>query len=419
MTNPAQTVRVVGRSSPRSSGGLVLAGLAANYIGTAGVALLSARQLGPAERGSFVLVLSSSSLTTLISGLGLGPVARRSLAVGEISSTRVWRILAILLPLQVILAESVTLALWDAGLFKMTVSSALLVAILAVATMLGIGSRDILIGSNMASRSALLDGLSGGMQLLLFGLLTLGGDLTFRTSIGAVAAGYLTQAAFARWASRGAASVPAIPLLALIRRGRHGLVQGVSQALVQRGDRILLGFAATAASVGYYSIASTAADYLCLIAVAAAQSDYFYSAVNFDASRHQMRRAKVLAVTVCVAVCMAVTAFWWVPSLFGRAYLTAVSSTRVMLLGSVLLASFFLDVQVLLSAGRLKAAAAVTSVGMIIALASDLVLYAFWSRSALSTAVGSVCGYLSLAVASAVIVSTQSRGRSREGRREP
>jgi O-antigen/teichoic acid export membrane protein len=132
---------------------------------------------------------------------------------------------------------------------------------------------------------------------------------------------------------------------------------------VIRGDRLVLGALATSGAVGIYGVAASFTELLWLVPGGVAQ--IAFRRVSLRGSRAEYKRKRTLALlcTLCSGVALAFCAHWMIPLLLGYAYIEAVEITYLLIVASLPMASYQLDVAVLNGLGRLKYAGATTTIG--------------------------------------------------------
>ncbi len=234
------------------------------------VAVLSARWLGPADRGSLVLATTLATLLLLVSGLGVGTGARVVLA--EPSTWWTW-------PRYVALAGSMAL---PHGLVALVLglpilgaltdpdpaAQALFVLYSALALTASL-LREGLHGRGLHRQAIGLDVLAAASQLLLTATIHHAGRLTVATALAAASA-CLVLTVLGQLAAGHRGSVWRLGLgcswrvllarvRALVMFSLPGLVTSLGQSFVIHGDRLVLGAVGSSAAVGVYSAASSLA----------------------------------------------------------------------------------------------------------------------------------------------------------------
>ena len=375
-----------------------------------GVALVSARQLGPDGRGVLVLVIALGSMTGILSGLGTHVSARIRLvaATDPVPMSDVLGLSFALSGLELVLcgfAAGIVLPLTHVPTsltvvaLTATYGCALLLATLLGQALYGIGRGPAAAASEAA-----------GTLLQLAGLAALGvvGDRQVTHYVMAMAGGeaaqaVITLAVLAKWRAglRPTASVARWRELVVL--GLPALFIGVSQGLSLRLDRFLTGWFLRPRDVGIYSVAATITEGLWLAPIALAQVLFHQTAsLAIQASSVKRLRHYSLLATGGLAVIVFFAAPPAIELALGRDYLPAVTSLRVLLLGAIGMASYYVDSMLLMGAGRVRAAAAAAAAGMFLITLADLILIPRYGI--LGAAWASSLGYLAMGGISRVTV---------------
>lgn len=367
-----------------------------------GVALVSARELGPTGRGVLVLIIAVGSMTGIFAGMGTHVSARirlvsptdpipvsdflgLSFALAGVEFILCAVVAALVLPLTHV-ASSPAVVLLTAGYG----------CLLLLATLLGQG----LYGIGHAPRAAASESI--GTLLQLGGLVTLGflGDRHVLHYVVVMAGGEGLQsvvilAIFAR-------VTPGVRLAAssdrwreLLTLGMPALFIGISQGLSLRLDRFLTGFFLRPRDVGVYSVAATITEGLWLAPIALAQVLFHQTAAQtIDSGAVRRLRRYSLILTICLGTVVFFAAPPAIRLALGTSYSDAVAPLRVLLLGAVGMASYYVDSMVLMGAGHIRAAATAAAAGMALIAAADWVLIPRYGI--LGAAYASVFGYLTM-----------------------
>lgn len=367
-----------------------------------GVAIVSARQLGPNGRGVLVLVIAIGSVTGILAGMGTHVSARirlvspvdpipmsdfigLSCALAGVEFALSGVAAGVVLPLTHVLASPAVILL-----------TAWYGCALLLATQLGQGLYGIGRGPAAASSE------SAGTLLQLAGLTALGlnGDDHVLHYVVVMACGETMQAAIillvlARVTSplRVTASIRRWRELVLL--GLPALFIGVSQGLSLRLDRFLTGVFLTPSAVGTYSVAATITEGLWLVPIALAQVLFHQSASQtIDSYAVKRLRWYSLILTSILAVAL----FFGAPPIIrlalGSSYAPAVAPLRILLLGAVGMASYYVDSMLLMGRGRVRAAGAAAATGMLLIAVADWALIPTFGISGAAWA--SAFGYLAM-----------------------
>ncbi|MFD2092768.1 lipopolysaccharide biosynthesis protein [Blastococcus deserti] len=233
------------------------------------VAVLSARWLGPSDRGSLVLATTVATLLLLVSGLGVGTGARVVLA--EASTWWTWpRYVALAGTMagpHALVALVVGLPVLGALTDPDPATQVLFVLYSALALTASL-LREGLHGRGRHRQGIGLDVGAAAIQLLLTAAVAYAGRLTVATAL-AIASGCLALTVAGQLAAgqRGSGRMRlGCSWRALVGHGRTlvafslpGLVTSLGQSFVIHGDRLVLGAVGSSAAVGVYSAASSLA----------------------------------------------------------------------------------------------------------------------------------------------------------------
>lgn len=319
------------------------------------VALLSARWLGPQDRGDLVLATTVATLLLLVGSLGAGNASRVVLAEPGRwwTWTRYVQLSAVLVLPHVLLSATV-------GLFVLSrlipLDTAVAVAFVvysgpALAAHLlreglhGLGRHRTSLGiavGNACGQLALIAGahalgvLSATVALYSFALCN-ALSIVVQVVIGRAADGSDRQrspVAAGEWWQRGRGFV-GFSLFAL--------VAALGQAFVVNGDRLVLGASASSAQVGIYSAASSLASvtYVAPVALTALLTRRVAASGSLDAWRRMVR--PVLALTTVIAVGVAVLGWFAVPVLLGEEFTSARTVLPILCAAGIPYASYHLD----------------------------------------------------------------------------
>ena len=320
-----------------------------------GVALLSARWLGPGDRGDLVLATTVATLMLLLSSLGAGLASR------------------------VVLAEPVRWWTWSRYLVlsaALTVPHVLLSATVGLAVLLRLSTGDtsialpfVVYSATALSAHLLREGLHGlgrhrttmaidvasaATQLLLITGLYAAGALTPATALYAGAVCYVgsitVQTLVGRAADvvgRGRPRVSATEwwdeAKGFVGISRFALVAALGQSFVLNGDRLVLGAAGSSAQVGIYAAASSLAQvaWVAPVALAPMLTRRVAAAGSLQAWRAMYPR--VLTLTGVLAVVVAVMGWFAIPLLLGDAFTPARHVLPILCAAALPYASYQVD----------------------------------------------------------------------------
>lgn len=383
----------------RTTSGIVACKATANGA-AAGVALLTARQLGPSGRGVLVLLLTLAGFISVVGSLGLNLAARIHLAAQEgrmepadylglatLVTTGVTAVSAllgiVLLPLVDVRLSYAELILFGA------LAGSILAPFLLNAAINAYG---------FTARAAAVDAAGTVVQLVLTVGLFVAGERRVDAYVGAMVLGNMSQVVVALAALRpstGSLRPRFKPATwrPVVRTGIPGIAVDLSAIFTFRLDRYLLALFLGPAAVGVYSVAATAPEILRLPALAMGQP-IFHRLASKTARAEDFGRTRLhcLLVTAALATAAFIAAPFAVRMLFGSQYAGAVTPLRVLLLAEFGITVFYIDGALLAAAfSRLGDAAAAAVSGCVVVVFADLVLIP--SHGVVGAAWGSVVAY--------------------------
>jgi hypothetical protein len=320
-----------------------------------GVALLSARWLGPGDRGDLVLATTVATLMLLLSSLGAGLASHVVLAepgrwwtwsryVGLSAALTVPHVA---LSATVGLAVVLQLSTGDTGIavpFVVYSATALTAHLL----------REGLHGLGRHRTTMAIDVSAAGTQLLLIAALHAGGILSPESALYAGAACYAAaigaQILVGRAADEEGRSRPAAGVgewwgeaKSLLGMSRFALIAALGQSFVVNGDRLVLGAAGTPADVGIYAAASSLAQiaWVAPVALGPMLTRRVAAAGALAPLRHLFPR--VLALTGVLAAGVALAGWFVIPFLLGDDFIPARDVLPVLALAALPYASYHMD----------------------------------------------------------------------------
>jgi O-antigen/teichoic acid export membrane protein len=335
-------------------------------------AVLSARWLGPSDRGAIVLVSTIGSFLMIIGSFGTAIGGRTLLSRNDarLSLHQSYRI-------------AVGFAIANLG-----VAAVLGSALLSVTG----GWRGPWVGAAFAIYASSLVGvfvlreslhgtghhvLAGGSDtvvglLLVTGVIALAAvkRLDMVTTVALMAAAMTIQfcllmVAVRRLTRTREHAVTPIRIPALVQLSLPLLLTSVAQALVIRGDRVLLGKMSDTASVGIYGTAATFTEATWLISLALSQVAFRASGQSSYERVRSLRR-KCLLGTLLVATVTAILSKPAVSVLLGDAYSAAIPLIWLLLGAAGFMAVFLFESAVLNGSGHARKPALAASVGCLI-----------------------------------------------------
>jgi O-antigen/teichoic acid export membrane protein len=369
-----------------------------------------ARSLGPSGRGVLTAILTMTQVAATVFAVGAMAavsyhVARNPDDCGRLVST--WML--ILLPFAVLAVVVVELLIPTlfAAQSEHSKDLARLYAITLVVTLFVQPIHGIITGERRTALWSWIRVSQPLTTLVILAALSIAGHLTLESAlIATLVATVLTAAlALAPTLTRHGWKRPSVALgAATLAFGLKGLGSTVTQAVNMRLDLLIMPAFLGAASVGLYSVA-TNVSWL-LVAISAPMWWLIMPTAAGQGSRgHRTILASfyvTLGASLALAVALAGSAGWLIPTVYGDDFSPAVTSLYVLLPGSVLLAGSTVMTSGIYAAGRpftattphllgsvvtvgglalllkeggIEAAAAVTSTSYAVVTGTSVVLY--------------------------------------------
>lgn len=354
----------------------VAANMAVLYAALAAVAVITARVLGPTERGVLVLAISIGGLSSVIASIGVNYAGRVQLAVGarRTSMNAYLGLSLVLVALEFLLcfvAESLILRQADSGV---SVGVVVAGALYGAAYLWGMMTRDALYAIGQSRNASFLFAFGSLISLAAILILVVAHQVTLPRVIGAITMGSLVEGAcgFRCIAAAGYSVRPRTNInqwRSLLREGAPAVTVSLSQAAAERSDRLLVGMYLSSSAVGIYAAAATISQYLCLLAAAMAQA-LFQPVAARTVDRRSIRNVRrfVLAATAASCVVLFLASRQAVRLVLGEPYAGAVVPLRILLLGGVPLAAYYVDVYTLVARNMARQAGIVAFTGLVVVI---------------------------------------------------
>jgi O-antigen/teichoic acid export membrane protein len=343
-------------------------------------AVLSARWLGPDDRGVVVVIVTASSLLMLLGSLGTATGGRVLLAQDNPSLTLVRhaRLSSFVSGWQ---APVIVLFGWPL-LFVTSAWRGWLPAILFVAYGVGLTgaymTREALHGVGMHRRAVGGDVLTGTMQILLIVVLYLAGWLSLSGVLTIMVISIWVQTVILRLLVLSISrytrtTTPSMKLRELVAFSIPALISTLGQAFAVRGDKLILGVYAGTTPVGLYAVAASFCSAIWLPALGLSQICLRASAQGRHQQVRQIRIANAV-VTVAAAAIAFVIAESVVQLLLGSSYAAAVPMARILLIASILMSLYLVEAAALNGAGLMKVPGRAAVCGSIVLLTGCVIL---------------------------------------------
>lgn len=364
-------------------------------------ALLTARWMGPSDRGTIVIFMTTSSFLMLVGSLGVSTGSRvllnHSPPLGINNYLKQARALS---AIHLVTSSTVGLfALSKTGGMP-TLWVGLIFVPFAAIQLFSYFQREALHGIGHHRTALYGDALSSILQTVAVLLLEVTGQLNLTAVCLVILCGAVTQTLFLAVRLRRAEQTPPFAdysLSQLVKYGRPALVTTLGQAFVIRGDRMILGLIAGAAPVGIYGVAATLSEVLWLVPGAVAQVAFRRASVTGTQRAGARARNFTLLITALACLIVAACTQPLVSILLGPDYSEAVSLAYILIAASLPMASYQLDAAVLNGLGRLADSGRATVLGSVILAAGCLLTIpeygaygAAWSSVVAYTAMAAV-----------------------------
>ncbi|MGY1716251.1 lipopolysaccharide biosynthesis protein [Geodermatophilus sp. SYSU D01106] len=318
------------------------------------VALLSARWLGPGDRGDLVLATTLATLLLLVSSLGAGNASRVLLAeVGRWWSWSRYTCLSFALAVPHLVISGTVGLLVLSWLSTADRAVAVAFVVYSVPALVAHLLREGLHGlGRHRSSLAIAVGNAAGQLLCITGAHLLG-VLTAQTALYSFAlcntVSVVVQFAVGRAADASSGGLPASTRDWWRQAGhflafsRFALVSALGQSFVVNGDRLILGAHGSSSEVGIYAAASSLAQltYIAPVALTAVLTRRIAATGTLDPWRRMYR--PVLVLSGSLAVVVAGLGWFAIPLLLGADFSSARSILPVLCAAGIPYASYHFD----------------------------------------------------------------------------
>lgn len=367
-------------------------------------ALVTAKWLGPTDRGVVVLAWSISSLLLLVGSLGMTSSAR--VVVADARYQTDFRRFSLLSAKLVLLAGLPValfgvLALW----FVSHIDSPRIYAIFALyccVMLFGALTREALhgIGRHVAAIST--DLVAAAVQFAGAAVLQVVGLLNVESFISMGLAGAASQVALGLWSGhRGSLPRPnqngTFTLRSLLWFSAPAIGLQLGLWVAWRGDRLILGVVSGPTEVGIYATASTMADIPWVIA--AAVSAVLTNRVSASQDYRLVQRYRRLTFIATAAASLVITpiAAWILICYLGGEFRRGLPALLILAPAALLLASTQIDLAGCMAVSDLKAGARIGLQGAVVLVLTAFPLSYFFGST--GCAIASACAYAAMSVA--------------------
>lgn len=353
---------------------VLLTGLLAGV--QSGFAVVSARWLGPSDRGVFTIASAIASFSMLVGSMGVytGGRVLLSTPASKFMFSHYRRVIAVLTAGQVFVTVVVSMPVWhlmtgvnDRAAFAVF---GVYCALMAAASL----AREGVHGIGKHVLATVSDVVAATVQISLGLTLHLINQVTVSSLLGCGVAGFLLQLLMCNLGARdrsrerqaGSSTSPG-PLRITYRVvlfSFPGLILAVGQLFIQKGDRLILGIFSQPRDVGIYAAGATIADAAWILP--ASLSVIVVRQVARSGSLEPLRRWRrpILVLTCISSIVLAISGSTLIELLLGSSYQSALPILWILCVGSPLFASQQLDLAACNGAGRLDVGATVTAWGV-------------------------------------------------------
>jgi O-antigen/teichoic acid export membrane protein len=392
-----------------------------------GVALLSARWLGPGERGDFVLATTIATLLLLVSSVGAGQASRVLLAEPGRwwTWTRFMGLAGLLTVPHVVISATLGLLL----LSRLSTGNPAVFLPFVVYSAFALSAhlfREGLHGLGRHRTSMAIDVGNAAGQLVLIAAAHRAGVLSVELALAIGAACYaasvLTQVLVGRAADVAGRDLPSAGFREFWQQSRvfvgvsrFAMVAALGQSFVVNGDRLILGAAGSSAQVGIYAAASSLAQltWVAPVALTPLLTRRVAEAGNLDSWRRMHR--PVLGLTVLLSVAVSVVGWFAIPVLLGDEFAAARSVLPILCLAAIPYASYQFDAAACNGLRDMRTGAVGAFVGCVVLLVCASAGYFVLGTSGVACGVG-ITYVVMAAVTHARLNAAMRHGRARHRR---
>jgi len=342
-----------------------------------GFAVVSARWLGPSERGVFTIASAIASFSMLVGSMGVYTGGRVLLSspTSRFMFSHYRRVIAVLTAAQVSIIVIVWMPAWHllTGVNSRAAFAMFGVycALMAAASL----AREGVHGVGKHVLATLSDVAAATVQISLGVVLYLVNEVTVTSLLGCGVTGFLIQLLICNLSGRDtprtgearpSSSVGALKITyRVVLFSLPGLILAVGQLFIQKGDRLILGIFSQPRDVGIYAAGATIADGAWILP--ASLSVIVVRQVAMTNSLEPLRRWRraILAMTCLSSLVLAGSGSTLIHLLLGSSYQGASPILWILCVGSPLFASQQIDLAACNGAGRLDIGAKVTAWGVL------------------------------------------------------
>lgn len=385
-----------------AAGSVLAACLATAFTG------LTARWLGPSDRGRLVTATTTVSLVAIIAGLGVGSAARRLLVSDRqrVPFAR-YRAVSVILAVNTAIISGVLLMAVGGRLeLSLTWIEWFCCIVFAALASYSTSLYEAMNSYGLTARSSIAVAIGAASSLAVFVSTSLVFGRGLGWALAAASAGLIVSCTYAQRRlaapARAAAAWTGSPggATVLVREGIKLAPFSLGQAAVLRLDRVLVAGLLGPSAAGVFSVAAALSELLRVGSLALSQRITFSSARGvLDADT--VRRARRSAVTVQLVLggLIAAALPFVVSPLLGEGYDEVAAIFPVLVLGELFLSDYLVTSRSLLGRGDSNSLSRIAVVGVVVLIALDLIMINRWGL--VGASIASSGGYAFLAVASA------------------
>ena len=369
------------------------------------IAVLTARWLGPSERGVFAIGVGIASFSLVIGSLGVYTGGRVLLSDPRSGFTwrSYWRLIAVLTFVQGLAVVVVDIPVWQALTSPQRVGTLTWFGAYCLLMTAGSLAREGAHGLGRHLRATMSDVVAALTQLGLAGALEMSGHITVSGLFACGAAGFALQIVICQVTRQldghhqtAQMDRPTLRIWTVIRFSAPGLVLITGQLLIQKGDRLILGMFADPKDVGIYSAGATIADAAWIIPTSVSVFVLREVAANHALEPLKKWWSAIMLATAINALVIAVCASTLIHYLLGDQYAESTLIVWILCAGSVLFASQQIDISACNGMSRLNVGARVTGWGALTLIVLSFALMPAYKST--GAAIASVSAYGCMAI---------------------
>lgn len=375
--------------------------------------ILTARMLGPNDRGALAIVLTTAGIGTLISALGTNVALRVYLPTDPRVTLEIYRRLSAKLAV-LCLAMLLPFVLFVIGPVEGDLRNPLAIACIAALVLSFFFSNQTLDCFNalhMAASSARLDAFGAFCTAIMIVACWVT-DSSLAAALMAYVVGFSVRAVLGtvmllNSANRNVLPTPPGGERLLLTRGLPLLGANVGQAVMMRIDQVLVGLVLGSGAAGIYAVAATPAGMLAVVSNSIGQVTFAEAAHGRAGGKFLIRQVLLAVAATAAAAAIGVALVPWIlPLLFGQAFSASVPIAQFLLVAQVLLSPFLVLSRATAGYAMIWAAGCTGLLGTLLILGTTLILAPRFGLLGVTFACGVTYGALT-AVAAIIVAVRQ------------